>query len=332
LDPVEFKSKLFRIPIQRIEDPTLTALFREKQIELDRQLTMLNDRGSRNFLYGSLQLYGGVSRDLEKSALEILETLPPKSRESARDKKLTANEFAQLARQEIAGYQRIEPDFKASVRIRDDVIGLLVSQGNLLIGRNVQIPKSRSDALIQHEVGTHIVTYYNGRAQPFQQLYCGLPGYDEMQEGLAVLGEYLSSGLSRPRLRLLAGRVIAVKCLVDGASFVETFRTLNREFGFEKKTAFTVTTRVFRSGGLTKDAVYLRGLKKVVEYITKGGDPEVLFMGKIAVKHIPVIQELLFRNVLRPIPILPAYIKNRPKIEILKSIKSIVDLATRRKK
>ena len=50
----------------------------------------------------------------------------------------------------------------------------MVSNGNLLIGKRLQIPESRVEALIQHEVGTHVLTYVNGRNQPFQQLYCGL--------------------------------------------------------------------------------------------------------------------------------------------------------------
>ena len=81
----------------------------------------------------------------------------------------------------------------------------MVSNGNLLIGRKAKIPASRVDALVQHEVGTHLLTYFNGRAQPFQMLYTGLAGYEEMQEGIAVLSEYLVDGLSVPRLRLLAG-------------------------------------------------------------------------------------------------------------------------------
>ena len=84
----------------------------------------------------------------------------------------------------------------------------MVSNGNLFIGKRVKIPESRAEALIQHEVGTHVLTYINGKNQPFQQLYCGLSGCDELQEGLAVLSEYLVGGLSPPRLRLLAGRVI----------------------------------------------------------------------------------------------------------------------------
>ena len=88
----------------------------------------------------------------------------------------------------------------------------MVSRGNLNIGKRVKIPESRVEALIQHEVGTHVLTYINGMDQPFQQLYCGLAGSDELQEGLAVLSEYLVGGLSAPRFRILAGRVMAAKC------------------------------------------------------------------------------------------------------------------------
>ena len=85
---------------------------------------------------------------------------------------------------------------------------------------------------------------------------------DALQEGLAVLAEYLVVGLSRPRLRLLAGRVVAVRYLLDGASFVDTFRELSLTHGFANPVAFTIAVRTFRSGGFTKDAVYLRGLRK----------------------------------------------------------------------
>ncbi|HUV12384.1 MAG TPA: tyrosine/phenylalanine carboxypeptidase domain-containing protein, partial [Acidobacteriota bacterium] len=63
VDPTDLKRRLYQVRLDRIEDPTLASVFREKQQEVDRQLTMLGDRGTRNFLYGSLQLFGGVSAD-----------------------------------------------------------------------------------------------------------------------------------------------------------------------------------------------------------------------------------------------------------------------------
>jgi uncharacterized protein (TIGR02421 family) len=193
----------------------------------------------------------------------------------------------------------------------------MVSRGNLLVSDQSQIPSSRVEALIQHEVGTHVLTYHNGRAQKMRHLYTGFAGYDALQEGLAVLAEHLVGGLSRPRLRLLAARVVAARLMVDGASFVETFRALDRGYGFARRTAFVITMRTYRSGGLTKDVVYLRGLLQILDYLARGGDLEPLFVGKIATQHLPVIRELRWRGVLTEPPLLPRYLSSADALDRL---------------
>jgi uncharacterized protein (TIGR02421 family) len=193
----------------------------------------------------------------------------------------------------------------------------------------MKIPASRVDALIAHEVGTHIVTFVNGRAQPFQQLSVGLPGYEELQEGLAVLSEYLVGGLSRPRLRLLAARVIAAHRMISGASFVEVYREMDRAHDFAQRTAFTITMRVFRGGGLTKDAVYLRGLVRLLEYLREGGQLEHLLYGKFGAEHIPIIDELAWRKVLVEIPLRPRHLEQPASCERLAALRkgsSVLDL------
>jgi len=305
---------LYNIKIERVEDPTLSQLFKEKREELDKQISMIRDRGSKRFLYGSLHLFGDVKQELLKFAELILDRIPSRSREQSGRKRMGCDEFAQLAIDEINYYKNINPKFSARVEIRDDIpSGLMVSKGNLLIGKSTTIPNSRADALLQHEIGTHIVTYFNGLSQPFEQLHVGLSGYEELQEGLAVLAEYLVGGLSKPRLRLLAGRVVAVKSMIEGATFIETFRLLDRNYDFERRTAFVITFRVYRGGGLTKDAVYLRGLKGIIDYFKLGGELEPLFVGKISAKDIPVIEELQYRKILIPAPLKPRYM-NDPKI------------------
>jgi uncharacterized protein (TIGR02421 family) len=210
----------------------------------------------------------------------------------------------------------------------------MVSQGSLLIGKWVRIPVSRVDALLQHEVGTHVLTYYNGKAQPFHQLYVGLSGYEALQEGIAVLAEYIVGGLSRPRLRLLAARVIAVHALLDGASFIDCYRELNSKHSFARYSAFTVTMRVFRGGGLTKDAIYLRGLNQLLQYLSDGGGFEPLFIGKIAAEHVPIIEELKWRRVLRDPPLMPRYLTRPDTAERLAKVrqyKSALDLIERKR-
>jgi uncharacterized protein (TIGR02421 family) len=189
--------------------------------------------------------------------------------------------------------------------------GMMVSADQLLIGGRTRIPRRRAEALLQHEVGTHLVTRYNGRQQPLQQLEVGLAGYDGLQEGLAVLAEFLVGGLSRFRTRVLAARVVAARQLVDGASFIDTFRLLDRTLEFSQRTAYTITMRVYRGGGLTKDAVYLRGLVQILKYLQSGGDLEPLYIGKVAAAHLPLVAELRGRGVIKPPALRPRYLDGR---------------------
>jgi uncharacterized protein (TIGR02421 family) len=296
----------------------------EKRTQLEHELSMLRDRNTVNFLFESLQLYGKVSDDLYSTAIEIMENTPVHGHISTKEKKLNAEEFARRAGMEIEHYRTLYPGTNSSVQLRSDTTGLMVSKGKLLVSREIRIPESRVDALIQHEIGTHVLTYLNGRAQPFKQLYTGLAGYEELQEGLAVLSEYLVGGLTASRLRLLSGRVLAAKYITEGATFIETFNKLNRECGFSQKTSYIITARVYRSGGLIKDSVYLRGLIKVLEYFNEGGELKPLFIGKIAINHLPIIKELQARKVLKPVPLQPRYLNYPSTIERLKKLRSKV--------
>ncbi|MGB5365779.1 MAG: tyrosine/phenylalanine carboxypeptidase domain-containing protein, partial [Polyangiales bacterium] len=69
------------------------------------------------------------------------------------------------------------------------------------------------------------------------------------------------------------------------------------------------------------DAVYLRGLGKVLRYVQAGGDLKPLFAGKLAAEHIPIIKELQYRKVLKPIPIVPRYMKDPTAIERLEQLR-----------
>lgn len=329
IDPALLKRDLYRIPIERVEDPALQRLFQEKQDELELKLTMLRDRDTPKFIYESLQLFGGVEDPLLKLAQDLLTHLPGKG-PLDQGRKVSAVAFAQRVEAEFDFYRKACPDFKARAKVTDDVTGLIVSRGQLLINADLSLVPSRIEALLAHEVGTHLLTYFNGRLQPFQQLYAGLAGYEELQEGLAVLAEYLVGGLSRSRMRQLAARVMAVRHMVDGATFVDTFRLLEHDHGFKQQTAYSIAMRVYRGGGLTKDAIYLRGLQAILRYVQKGGDLYPLLVGKMAVEHIPIIKELQYREVLHAAPIVPRYLQETDALARLEQLKgsqcSLLDL------
>jgi uncharacterized protein (TIGR02421 family) len=334
VDPAILKRELYKIRIERVEDPALQRLFQEKQEELDLKITMLRDRDTKRFLPASMQLFGGVNDSLMKLATGLLNKLSPRKANPKREN-VDATGFAQQAEQEFELYRKTYPGFTAKTLIADDINGLIVSRGRLLINSDLNISPSRVKALMAHEVGTHLVTYYNGRAQPFQQLYSGLAGYEELQEGLAVLSEYLVGGLIASRMRQLAARVVAVRCLTQNASFVETFRALEGSYAFAPRKAYDITMRVYRGGGLTKDAVYLRGLVGILDYIQKGGSLNPLMVGKMAVEHIPIIKELQYRKVLNKAPITPHYMQDPASMERLENLRgphcTVLDLVNANK-
>ncbi len=303
MDPDLLKRRLFAIEMEAIDDPALADLFQDKREELDTQLTMLGERESEQFRFSSQRLYGTVSDELHAAALSLLADVQPASRRSR--ERVDARAFRTAAVAELDHYRTHYPGLSTGVVVRPDVTGLMVSEGNLLIGAGLQLDPDRVTALLHHEVGTHVLTYVNGRAQPLEQLSLGLAGYDELQEGLAVLAEYLAGGLDRLRMRLLAARVIAARSVEHGAGFVDTFRLLTRDHGYSARGAWHIALRVHQSGGFTRDFIYLRGLIELLRLLRDGVALEPLYVGKIAQKHIRIIEELRHREILREPPLTP---------------------------
>lgn len=320
IDPELIKRKLYHLPIENISDPTLAYLFRDKRKEIDRMLNMLGEREKPDFLYSSQQLFGNVEDHLLETARAILVAADPSPVPKQREM-LQAEEFARLAETELHFLKGQYSQVSTAVRIREDVEGVMVSRGTLNVSSRYQISKARAFALVQHEIGTHVATYYNGMAQPLKLFYLGVPGYEQLQEGLAVLAEYLVGGLTNERIRILAARVVTVYHMVAGNSFSDTFFMLTDKYLFKPETAFYIAMRVYRGGGLTKDAVYLKGLLNVIEYIKQDKDITKLLVGKIRQDYLPVIEELMHRGLLNPSPLRPRFLE-LPYINKLEHIKN----------
>jgi uncharacterized protein (TIGR02421 family) len=305
--PMLIKRELYSIPLEHVEDSTLAQLFEQKQDELGQQLDALKHIGTSAYFYDSLQLHGKPDDELVQLADDILVSTD-QCDEECPGRKLSSSEIATAAREHIDFYHQRLPDFAAKVQItRGIASSLMVAHDQLLISESALIRRNRLEPLLHHEVGTHLLTYFNGRQQPLRLLYAGFPGYEALQEGLAVLAEYFAGGLSLGRTRTLAGRVAAVRSLVEGASFIETFDLLHRQRAIAAKTAFMTTLRVYRGGGLTKDALYLRGLRDLLAYLRAGHDLEPLYVGKIALSHVSLIKELRRRAFVTPPALLPQF-------------------------
>lgn len=304
-DPAVTTARLRDVPLETIEDPTVAHLMQAKHRELGLLLEMLSCRDSPEFLALSVELYGAVSPSLLHEAEAILAAVPVPSPE--RGEWLDADALLRLAQAELDRYRAFAPDIESHVEIRMGSTGLMVSNGDVLIAPTARVPAARVEALLHHEVGTHVLTFVNGSHQPLRILASGLAGHEETQEGLAVFAEYLAGGLNPRRLRQLAARVVAVHQMLAGAAFVDVHQGLVDK-AVSAAQAFTITMRVFRSGGLTKDAVYLRGLHELVRHLASGGSLDALWLGKMPLSAIPLVEELRARGLLSDPLLRPRYL------------------------
>jgi uncharacterized protein (TIGR02421 family) len=306
VDPDLAKRDLYAIDLRALEDPLLERLLGEKRRELDAQLTMLATRNTPAFRAASMFLYGSVEADLLSEAQSILSAT---SRDPPRGEPVDASAIAAAARALIADYRAADARFNPAVEVRDDVAGLLVSNGKLMIGSDSVMPRHRLGALLAHEVDVHLLTWFNGAAQGLSVFRTGLAGYEGIQEGLGVFAEWSVGGLTRTRLRLLAARVVAVDAMLQSATFIEVYRLLTRDYGFSRKGAFGIAARVFRSGGLAKDAIYLHGFRSVAALVAEGASLDPFWLGKIAVDHAPLVEELLQRGLLQAPALHPHFLQ-----------------------
>ncbi|HKX92417.1 MAG TPA: tyrosine/phenylalanine carboxypeptidase domain-containing protein [Sphingomicrobium sp.] len=294
VDPDTLKRDLYAIDLSHLEDMLLERLLCEKRREIDTRLTMLATRNTSGFRPASMLLYGTVPPRLLEQARAILENVSPGPKP---DGFHDAGAIAAAANALVDRYRSVDHRFEARVEVRDDVFGLLVSNGRLMIASNSSVARKRLDALLAHEVSVHLLTYFNGATQGLTIFRTGLANYEGLQEGLGVFSEWAVGGLTPARLRLLAARVVAVDAMTDGAEFVDVFRML-RDLGFRAEGAFGIVARVFRSGGLAKDAIYLKGFLEVIDRVALGAPLTPFWLGKISSEHIAAVEELLQRGLL----------------------------------
>jgi uncharacterized protein (TIGR02421 family) len=324
-DSVELTlTRLDRIAFDEVRDATVSSFLIAKRRELALQLQMLACRGTGDFRASSIELYGTVGPALLAEADEILGSVEPTPPTGPW---LDATEIVRLAEIELGHYRAQLPDLEANVEIRTGTAGLMVSNGDLLVSPTSRISAGRIAALLHHEIGTHVVTHVNGAHQPLRVLASGLAGHDETQEGLAVLAEYLVGGLDGSRLRQLAARVVAVHDMLEGATFADVHHRLVGR-GISWGQAFTVTLRVFRSGGLTKDAIYLRGLRELIDHLAEGGPLETLWLGKMSLAEAPLVADLHARGILVDPVLRPRFLTDPTARRRLADLEQVTSLSS----
>ena len=305
VDLTAVRTALETLPLHAIEPPALQTLLRDKQQELVRMVELVERRGRPGFTSASIALFGAVEPGLLALARNLLACVPASAPLGA---DCGIEEVRAEVDADIRWYRAQAPDFNIEVVVEHAIPSLMmVSHGRFYIDADIRLPRARVRPLIEHEIGTHVVTRHNGQRQPLRQLQVGLAGYDATQEGLGVLAEFLAGYLPGERLRILAARVIAADMAACGARLPEIFDLLHHTHDLPTDDAFDIALRARRGGGLTKDAVYLRGLRDLLGYLHAGGAFGALFIGKFALSQLPLLDALVDEGWARPPDPLPRY-------------------------
>lgn len=302
LEPFELKRKLLRIEVETIPDASLRNLYENTISAYLDKVDLLSTLGTDQFLFNSLRYYGRPSA-LDLKNAEYLLHLPEVEDELRPAPRISTQEAKVVFEKALEDY-----GFKGKVEISNRIVADAMvnnSERKVLIKKGATFRPKELRYLVHHEIGVHMVTTMNAQLQPLQLLRIGTPVSTRTQEGLAVLVEYLSGNTTLRRLRELALRVVAVDRMVRGADFVETYRHMTKERGMEANEAFNLTTRVYRGGGLTKDYLYLQGLREVFELYRKGEDLRPLLIGKCSIEFYDTLQEMMHRGILHAPTYLP---------------------------
>ena len=295
IDPFLFKSRMYSLNVDSIDDIHIRQIYIDIITAYSDKIDIISNIGSDKFLYNSLRYFGEPSaKDIANANfLLYCNELPQFELPQEYDH----DEAALFFSTEIAKYGF---NFKVEVvsTIASDVL-VLNSKQTLLVKKGARFTRARLNALLNHEVGVHAVTTMNAQMQPLKFLSLGLPRNTYTQEGLAILAEMFSGNLTVGRLQELGLRVLAVELLTAGNDFKTTFQQLYEQHHVNPDKLFYLVTRVYRGRGFTKDFLYLRGFRKLLELIEKGTNLNNLFLGKTNHHYLPILNELVDRGILQ---------------------------------
>ncbi|WP_296057284.1 flavohemoglobin expression-modulating QEGLA motif protein [uncultured Amphritea sp.] len=300
VDSFCLKRSLFNLPVDTLAEAELSQLYSDVIESHVDKIDQYKSIGTPDFLYESFRYYGEPSEKDIRNANFILH-LPDSEPNS--DAILCADEI--VAR--LEKFARAE-GYQYQIKLDDSMIAnALVSGTTVKVNSTAQASETEVDALAHHELGVHLVTTLNARNQPLKILSMGCPVNTMTQEGLAILSEYLAGCMTLPRLKVLALRVLAVDSMVEENDFKKTFLFLKEQHNVADDQAFTITARVYRGGGFTKDYLYLQGLHQMLNAYENRPDFNNLLSGKVSIEHLPVITRLIDKGyLLKPELISPA--------------------------
>ncbi|MDG1659345.1 MAG: flavohemoglobin expression-modulating QEGLA motif protein [Crocinitomicaceae bacterium] len=303
INPFELKQELGNLKVQDISDVSIRHMYESVINSYFDKIDLLASLNTPKFLYNSLRYFGRPSKKDIQNAEYFLH-LPDIAGEPKRSPSLGVEEAMVSFKEGLENY-----GFESKIEVNKRVIAqvmVLNAKKTILFNPNAKFSRGQINALVEHEIGVHMVTTMNSNAQKLHLFNLGLPVNTMTQEGLAILSEYLSGNISMKRLKKLAYRVIVVDMMCSGADFIECYNFLVNDHNLDQDDAFSVVTRIFRGGGFTKDYLYLSGFVKILRMWENDRDLEPLLVGKTSLDFYHTLSEMIQREMVQK----PIYVTN----------------------
>jgi len=295
INPFELKQKLSLLRTQDISDITIRNLYESVINSYFDKIDLLAALGTKKFLYNSMRYFGRPSKKDILNA-EYLLHLPPIPSEPKRRPYIPIQDTLETFKKALHNYG-IECKIELSNKVISQAM-VLNSTKTILIRPDAKFTQKEVNALIEHEIGVHMVTTQNSIHQKLKIFNLGLPINTETQEGMAILSEYLSGNITLERLKKIALRVIVSEMICHGADFIECFHFLIDKQNVPPQDAYIIVTRIFRGGGFTKDFLYLSGFAKILKFWNAGNSLTPLLIGKTSLSFYETVYEMMERKMI----------------------------------
>ena len=297
-DPAVTTHRLAEVPVNDVEDPTRRA---PAAGEAPRAAPAAADAGVPRHERVPRAEHRSVRRGGTRRCCSEAEDILEHGAADARPTPgpwLDADAFAQLAQAELDRYRAFAPDIESHVELRDGSTGVMVSNGDVLIAPTARVSagarRGPAPARDRHARGDLRQRRAPAapRARQRSRRHTRRPrkGW-RCSPSTSWADSPRIACVSSPRAWSRSTRCSTApsspRCTADWSASA-----------CPKEQAFTITMRVFRSGGLTKDAVYLRGLHELVGHIGAGKPIETLWLGKMPLDAVPLVDDLHQRGLL----------------------------------
>ncbi len=296
INPFELKQQLSSLQTKDISDVSIRHLYESVINSYFDKTDLLASLNTRKFLYNSLRYFGRPSKKDLLNA-EYLLHLPVIPSEPKKVPFIPVEEGVSIFKNALDAYG-MECKIDMSTKVISKVM-VLNSKRTILFRPDAKFTLKEVHALVEHEIGVHMVTTQNSSDHDLKIFNLGLPVNTKTQEGLAILAEYLSGNITLKRLKKLAMRVVVTDMMCSGADFIECFNYLHGKQQVPSDEAYTIVTRIFRGGGFTKDYLYLNGFVQILRMWNSDQSLLPLLVGKTSHEFYGTISEMIDREMIK---------------------------------